>query len=99
MSYGSWVLGTITGYLIGEILPMTLQVSLSIGLYAMFAGLLFPEIKKEKKIAYLALISILVYVVIFYSGIFQKGWDIVFGIIISSLLGVTIFKDDEFEEI
>lgn len=99
MSYGSWVLGTITGYLIGEILPMSLQVSLSIGLYAMFAGLLFPQIKKEKKVAYLSLISVLVYVLIFYTGIFQKGWDIVFGIIISSLLGIIIFKDDEFEEI
>lgn len=94
LSYISWVVGTIVGFVAGEILPMSLQSSLGIGLYAMFAGLLFPEIKKSKDVLYLSLISIVVYTGLFYLNIFSAGWDIVLGIIISSFLGV-IFLSGE----
>ena len=65
IAYSSRVLGTMTGYLVGEILPASLQSSLSIGLYAMFAALLFPEIKKSKNILFLSIISAVVYVILF----------------------------------
>lgn len=90
----SWVIGTMMGYLVGEILPKSLQASLGIGLYAMFISLLAPEIKKSKDIFYLALISGGVYIILSYSKIFTSGWDIIFGIIISSGLGVLIFDKD-----
>ena len=92
LSYSSWVLGTMTGYLVGEILPVSLQSSLSIGLYAMFAALLFPEIKKSKNTLFLSIISVVVYIILFYSKVFTSGWDIILGIIISSILGVIIFS-------
>ena len=91
-SYISWVIGTMVGYAIGEVLPVSLQSSLSIGLYAMFAALLSPEIKKSKNILFLSIISIVVYVILFYSNIFTSGWDIILGIIISSALGVMFFS-------
>lgn len=97
LSYSSWVLGTITGYLVGEILPLSLQSSLSIGLYAMFAALLFPEIKKSKSILFLSIISAIVYIILFYSKIFTSGWDIILGIIISSALGVIVFEKGKVE--
>ncbi len=97
LAYSSWVLGTMAGYLVGEILPASLQSSLSIGLYAMFAALLFPEIKKSKNILFLSIISAVVYVILFYSKIFTSGWDIIFGIIISSSIGVVIFRKNEEE--
>lgn len=92
LSYGSWVIGTMVGYAVGEVLPVSLQSSLSIGLYAMFAALLFPEIGKSKNILYLSIMSALVYIVLFYSNIFTSGWDIILGIIISSILGVVFFS-------
>ena len=88
----SWVGGTVVGYLVGEILPVSLQASLGIGLYAMFAGLIFPEIRKSRKILSVALISIVVYLIIFYTNIFAEGWDIILGIIISSLLAVVLLS-------
>lgn len=91
-AYISWVVGTMIGFLVGSILPVSLQASLGIGLYAMFAGLIFPEIKKSRKILSLVLISVVVYSVLFYSKIFQEGWDIILGIILSSLLGVWLFN-------
>ncbi|NLC02813.1 MAG: AzlC family ABC transporter permease [Tissierellia bacterium] len=93
-SYGSWVLGTIAGYLMGSILPQSLQSSLSIGLYAMFVGLLVPELKGSKNILYLAIIGAILYSIIYYTGILHSGWDIIFGIVITSLIGVFIFNDE-----
>lgn len=97
-SYLSWVTGTMVGYAVGEVLPVSLQTSLSIGLYAMFAALLSPEIKKSKNILFLSIMSGIVYIVLFYSNIFSSGWDIILGIIISSALGVIFFSKDNRRE-
>lgn len=94
LSYGSWVIGTIVGYLIGGILPQSLQSSLSIGLYAMFVGLLIPEMKNSKNILYLGIISAIIYSLIYYTKFLNSGWDIIFGIVITSVIGVFIFNDE-----
>ena len=99
LSYCSWVSGSMVGYLVGEILPKSLQSSLSIGLYAMFAALLFPQFKKGKNNLYLSLLTAIIYILIYYSKIFTSGWDIIIGIILSSALGVLIFNKDKGAEI
>ncbi len=99
LSYGSWVVGTVVGFLIGGILPMSLQSSLSIGLYAMFVGLLIPEIKGSRNILYLAIISAIIYSIIYYTKVLHSGWDIIFAIIISSIVGVIIFNDERVGEV
>lgn len=88
-----WWTGCVLGYLVGEILPQSLQSSLSIGLYAMFAALLFIQVKDNKKIIGLAILSMIIYFLIYNFNILGSGWDIIFGIIISSALGSFIFKD------
>lgn len=97
LAWGSWGLGTMLGFLVGELLPNSIQSSLGIGLYAMFAALLFPEFKKSLNPFYLFLISGILYVILYYSKIFTSGWDIILGIVISSLLGVFILKDEKEE--
>lgn len=97
LSYISWVLGTVAGYLVGQILPASLQSSLSIGLYAMFAALLFPEIKKSRNVLFLSIISSIVYLLLFVSKLFISGWDIIIGIIISSAIGSMVFNPKEEE--
>lgn len=96
-SYISWIAGTMVGFLVGEILPKSLQSSLSIGLYAMFAALLFPEFKKSKDIIILFLISAIIYGAIYYSNIFTSGWDIIIAILLSSFIGVYLPKKKEDE--
>lgn len=99
LSNGSWVAGSIIGFLVGEILPQTLQLSLGIGLNAMFVALLFPNFKKGKSIILLSIMTALIYVVIYSTKIFTGGWDIIIGIILSSALGVFFIKEDsEVEE-
>jgi 4-azaleucine resistance transporter AzlC len=54
MAYLGWTVNTAFGYLVGSVLPVTLQQGMSVALYAMFIGLLVPSIKKQRKALYLA---------------------------------------------
>ncbi len=98
VAYFSWISGTAVGYLVGEIMPRSVQDSLGLGLYAMFAALLFPSFKVDSKYLKLSLMAVTVYVGIFNLKLLSSGWDIVAGIIISSALGVILFKEDEAHE-
>lgn len=94
LSYLSWVLGTMLGFLVGTILPLSLQASMGVGLYAMFSALLTPEIKESREVLYLALIAGAIYSFFYYTGLLGQGWDLVLSIILSSLVGLIIFKEE-----
>lgn len=98
ISYLSWVLGTIAGYIAGSIIPTAVQNSLGIGLYAMFAAILIPEIKKSSSILFLSIGSGAVYVLISYLKLFSGSWNLIASIIISSTAGVILLKDKSEEE-
>lgn len=91
LAHTTWWVTCVLGYLVGEILPQSLQSSLSIGLYAMFTALLFSQLKKDRSIALLAIISMLIYFIIFKIRIIGSGWDIILAILLSSGLGTYIF--------
>jgi 4-azaleucine resistance transporter AzlC len=98
LPYLAWSGGTITGYLIGATLPLAIQNSLGIGLYALFTALLIPEIKKSLNILYLAVISGLIYAIIFYFKLLPSGWSLVAAIIAASGAGALLLKDGTGEE-
>lgn len=93
-SYCSWVLGTIVGYLVGEVLPMTLQSSLGVGLYATFMALLMPEVKKSLPILFLSIFSGVLYVIIDYFNLLPSSWSLITTIIVASAVGVFVIKDN-----
>lgn len=95
LSYSAWVCGTVVGYLVGAILPAIVQSSLGIGLYAMFAAIIAPEIRKSLDVFILTIISGTLYAVIFCFRLLPSGWDIIGTILIASILGVIILKDKE----
>lgn len=94
MAYLSWVLATIVGYLLGEALPASLQASLGIGLYGMFAALLIPQLKGKRNNLLVSFLAVIIYLLIDYMKIFTTGWDIVLGIVLSSLMGVFLFRGE-----
>jgi len=97
-AYLSWVLGTITGYIAGSVLPSGLQNSLSIALYAMFAALLVPEARKSLNVIKLALISAAVYLIITYLDLLSSGWGLIVTIAVASGLGLVLIKENGEEE-
>lgn len=90
-AHAAWWGGNILGYLVGEVLPKSLQSSMNIGFYAMFASLLFSQVKANRKILILGLLSMAIYTFIYGLKILGSGWDIILGIIISSAIGSFIF--------
>ncbi|NLY72736.1 MAG: AzlC family ABC transporter permease [Tissierellia bacterium] len=98
LSYLSWVLGTLVGYGIGEVLPLSLQASMGVGLYAMFSALLTPELTRSREVLKISLLAAAIYAAFYYGGFLSAGWDLVLAILLSSLLGLFIFKEEESHE-
>lgn len=86
ISYGSWVVFTALGHVIGANLPIFLQASMSIALYAMFVGLLVPSMKGNRKVALLALFGALIHSVLYFSGLLSTGWSILVATLGSAIL-------------
>ncbi|KIL47351.1 AzlC family ABC transporter permease [Jeotgalibacillus campisalis] len=84
IAYGSWVVNTGAGHLIGASLPDFLQAAMSIALYAMFVGLLMPSLKKSAKVFYLALVAGSINSSLLLSGTMGTGWAIIVSTIISA---------------
>ena len=76
ISYGSWVVFTALGHVIGANLPAFLQAAMSIALYAMFVGLVVPSMKGNRKVTLLALLGAAIHSALFWSGLLSTGWAI-----------------------
>ncbi|MFX3673926.1 MAG: AzlC family ABC transporter permease [Paenisporosarcina sp.] len=90
IAYGSWVLFTSIGHVIGANLPAFLQAAMSIALYAMFVGLLVPSMKGNKKVMLLAFFGAVIHSALFWSGLLSTGWAILVATLGSAIL-VEIF--------
>lgn len=93
ITFCSWISGTVTGYLVGEVLPLAVQNSLGISLYATFAALLMPEIKKSLPVLFLSIFSGILYAAIEYLKILPSSWSLIITIIAASAVGVIFLKD------
>ncbi|GGJ72094.1 4-azaleucine resistance transporter AzlC [Anoxybacillus voinovskiensis] len=97
LSYGSWVVNSGIGHLIGASLPQSLQTSMSVALYAMFIGLLVPSLKKQRKTIWLAgLAAIINSVLLFFH--MPKGWAIVVATLVSAVLVQYVVNERERED-
>ncbi|SET27354.1 4-azaleucine resistance probable transporter AzlC [Natronincola peptidivorans] len=91
-AYFSWGLGTLLGGLLSMVIPASIGASMSIGLYAMFIGLLIPSVKDNYRIGILAAISgILCYIFNIY---LNSGWAIVMATLVGSFIGTFIVQGE-----
>lgn len=86
ISYGSWVVFTAVGHLIGANLPQFLQASMSIALYAMFVGLLVPSMRGNRKVVSLATIAALINSLFYFTGWLSTGWAIMVSTLVSAVV-------------
>lgn len=92
-AYIVWILGSLLGGVLGEILPAQVSDSMGIALYALFIGLLIPSVKREWRVGMIALVAILVNVLC--SSFMSTGWSVIMGTIIGGLSGLYFLKEDE----
>ncbi|CDQ40742.1 Inner membrane protein YgaZ [Virgibacillus salexigens] len=92
-AYLSWVFGSFAGGILGEVIPEKLSQSMGIALYAMFIGLLVPSVKKDKRVAVIAILAMLINGLCLQLGL-GTGWSIVFGTIIGGMSGIFLWKEE-----
>lgn len=91
IAYGSWVLFTALGHVIGANLPEFLQAAMSIALYAMFVGLLVPSMKGNRKVIWLATFGAVIHSALYWSGLLSTGWAILVATLGSAILVEIIY--------
>jgi len=96
ISYSAWVIGSIFGHYLGASLPEIIQSSMGIALYAMFIGLLVPNLKESKTAVFTVLITIIVsssFYLLRNIVDISKGWEIVLVTIIASIIATIFFPE------
>lgn len=96
-AYVAWCGGTVVGVMAGAVLTETLKQSLAFGLYALFIGLLIPEIKKSRPAFSAAFFAIICSGVLYYQPFIKisSGWIIVLATIFASLCASIIHGEQE----
>ncbi len=93
MSWLGWISGTAAGYLFGAVLPAEAQLAVGGTLYALFAALLVPEVKREfRNLAVAGLAAVVNLVMVKVAGI-PVGWSFVIALISASLFGAWFMPD------
>ncbi|MBT3272042.1 MAG: AzlC family ABC transporter permease [Spirochaetales bacterium] len=94
-SWLSWNVGSLIGYLAGSYLPDRIEAAMGVALYALFAALLVPQVKKSLTFAAFAAAAGGLHYVISLSAILTKGWTFVLSIVLSALLGTIVLTLQE----
>ncbi|MFD1409137.1 AzlC family ABC transporter permease [Kroppenstedtia eburnea] len=92
-AYSSWVIGSLAGHLLSQVIPPTVSESMSIALYAMFIGLLVPSLRKEWQAGAVALSSMLL--CWGFSRVLDDGWAIVLATILGGGIGSFWMKGEK----
>lgn len=92
VTYSSWQAGTIIGSIASQLLPQIVSNSLGIALYAMFIGLLVPNVKKSLRLGAIVIIAVVINVIL--NHFIASSWAIIFSTLIAAGIGVFITEDD-----
>lgn len=91
VAYLSWVTGTTIGAFSAQAIPPSVSAGMTVGLYAMFIGLLVPHMRKSAQISIIAIASMLLN--LFLVRVMEPGWAIVLATILAALIGAFILKE------
>lgn len=93
-SWSGWVLGSLTGFLTGQILPASVQQCMGITLYGMFAALLAGELRRNRSLFMIPVIAAGVDSFLVLIVRMQTGWAFALAMIIASGVGAALLDDE-----
>lgn len=96
IAFAAWNIGTWLGIFFSNALPAIIKASMGIALYAMFIGLLIPQIKKSKSARFSALLAIILNSLVswYFVGV-SGGIGIIISTIISAAICASVYKEEE----
>lgn len=96
-----WTSGTLTGAVLGDVLPARIMSALSVGLYGMFISVFIPEAKRNKTVMGLVAVSFILSLAFEYLPLVRdisEGIRIIALTVIISLAAAIIFPVKEGEK-
>jgi predicted branched-subunit amino acid permease len=95
VAYVSWVAGTGLGFSVGSLIPVLLEESMYIALYALFAALLVPHLKRSIPVLFIARLSAGLNTLLQRTSLLKPGWSLVAAILAASMLGSLLMPERE----
>lgn len=98
VAFASWNIGTWLGLFCASSLPETLKASMGIALYAMFIGLLVPQVKKSRPALFVALLAIVINSLSAWLPIGEavsSGWGIIIATVLSAAIGAKLLATED----
>ena len=86
VTYSSWNVGTLIGAIASDFLPPVLTASLGIALYAMFIGLLVPNLTKNWRLGLLVALTAVCNSLL--STVMEPHWSMIVSTLLCALIGV-----------
>jgi len=98
-AYSGWVIGTLTGYIMGGFLPDILTKSMGIALYSLLLAILLPELRTSAKAVCLVIASGILNTILVKINILPNGWNIIVCILTIAFVGSFFISRDPEETI
>jgi 4-azaleucine resistance transporter AzlC len=98
IAYFSWNIGTWIGLFLASSLPDVLKASMGIALYAMFIGLLVPNIRKSRTVLVVSCMAIAINSLFSWLPILagvSNGWGIIVATVTSAAIGTYLYPEEE----
>lgn len=86
VTYLSWNVGTLIGALVSEVLPPIINASLAVSLYAMFIGLLMPNLKGNFRLVILVILTAISNTIL--TQFLASSWALVISTLLGAFVGV-----------
>lgn len=98
VTYSSWNIGTFIGAVASDFLPVIVTASLGIALYAMFIGLLFPNLTNNWRLTLLVILTAVCNTLL--SQFIASSWALIIATLLCAFAGVFFveFEDENKEE-
>lgn len=90
VTYSTWVLSTVLGAISVKLLPAIIANSLGISLYAMFIALLIPNVKRDFKLLYLMIFTVLLNLILV--NIIGGSWAMILSTLIAASVGACLIE-------
>ena len=94
VNYSSWNIGTLLGTIVSDFLPEILTASLGISLYAMFLGLLMPNLTNNRRLGVLVIFTAICNTIL--NQLVASSWALIISTLFCAFIGV-FFVDLEEE--
>lgn len=96
--YLGWTMGTLTGALLGNVLPQRLMSALSLAIYGMFVAIVVPEMKRARSVVCVVCIALALRCLFYYVPAFGRvsgGLAISICAVLAAVFGAVVFPVKE----